>query len=98
MSEKGDIDDQWTGWLDSMTRCGMVAMRREEFREHMDALQTEAYADGRADEREEWMPVLEALRLLKSDTERYHGGKGFTPTFLDEAMHKASAAIEKAGG
>jgi hypothetical protein len=71
MSEKGDIDDQWAGWLDSMTRCGMVAMRREEFREHMDQLQTEAYADGRADERAEWAPVLDALEEALEFIEDY---------------------------
>jgi hypothetical protein len=57
-------DDQRDAWEDGMVRGGMLVMTRQEYSDRREQLQTEAYADGRADEREEWKPVLEALREL----------------------------------
>jgi hypothetical protein len=61
----------------------------------LDAQQTEAYAEGRADERAEWLPVLEALRTLAtyfptdSDMLDLDWGKDY----IDAACNAYAAAL-----
>lgn len=54
-----------------------------------------AYSDGRKDEREEWMPVLEALKDLR---QRFHAAcihSGSDAWAADASCKQADAAIAK---
>jgi hypothetical protein len=43
--------------------------RQQEESEHqLDSMLTDAYAEGRKDERDEWMPVLDALRQIEAES------------------------------
>lgn len=64
---------------------------RELVSERLNDAQNEAYAEGRKDEREEWLPVLEALRQL------WEASEGRTDEEINARIH-ARAAIAKATG
>jgi predicted nucleic acid-binding protein len=71
--------------------------------EKREQAQTEAYADGRADERAEWVPVLEALRVALRQLEALGGKRRKHPEEGQDAIHaevleQIDTAIEKAGG
>jgi hypothetical protein len=90
--EFGDPDEVADAWEESKRQAGFMVMPQDEYAERKERLQTEAYADGRADERAEWLPVLDALRWIRAYTSVKH-------TAADKVIHsRADAAIEKAGG
>jgi hypothetical protein len=84
-----DERDRYIAWSGNPSTSTYAEVIASEQREH---IQTEAYAAGRADEREEWKPVLEALRWIRGYTSVRH-------TYTDCAIHsRAEAAIAKATG
>lgn len=65
----------------------------------LDSQQTEAYAEGRKDEREEWLPVLEALQSCLSLLECHEHELRRAPMSQEpECMRAARAAIAKVTG
>lgn len=57
---------------------------------------TEAYAEGRKDEREEWLPMLEAMRDMLSGWIYIRGTHGdLYGVGWDRAQSKAEAAIAR---
>lgn len=69
----------------------LAAKRREQ------AL-NDAYAAGRADEREEWAPVLEALRAIVNRDLTYFGGYVTDGAISMEDIQRAREAIAKLTG
>lgn len=88
-------------------------VREQQAEAHWEKQLTEAYASGRKDEREEWLPVLEALKALyvaaptssecrdfhHSKSERHSSGEECAPReAYFAALRAARAAINKAEG
>lgn len=58
MSDRDCPDDKAVEWLDSRVRMGHYVLTRDELNERIDEAQRDAYAEGRKDEREECMRLL----------------------------------------
>jgi hypothetical protein len=97
-----DDRDRYIAWSGNPSTSTYAEVIASEQREH---IQTEAYAAGRADEREEWKPVLEALRNLELGANtvaacysRNPGNFAAALRDLSEYAETARAAIAKATG
>lgn len=63
------------------------------------AAQTDAYAEGRKDEREEWLPVLEALKSCAETLAVFvDDGSAAPDSVIGEDLKRARAAIASVEG
>lgn len=75
-------DDLWIGTTEAIKRA-------------VDKAQTEAYAEGRKDEREQWEPVArKALAALETCDGGDSHNRGYLQWFHDEAVASAITAIK----
>lgn len=111
MSDRNDPDERWVDEFDRLKKAGKVVLDRDEWkakledayqdgRASMDSELTHAYANGRADEREqiselhkEMMDALLEWQVLTSRPGWALNGRG-----VSDAMSKTANVIAKATG
>ena len=109
MSDRNDSDDRWLAEFDRLQKAGKVVLDREEWRDKledayqdgrssMDSELTQAYANGRADEREQISAVHKEMldALLEWQVLTSRPGWALNARGGSDALNKTANAIAKA--